>query len=116
MANRQERIKTVIGKDIREILQFELKNENIGFLTVTNIDVSNDYSYVRIYVSFILDDDKNFAKLEKQRGYVKSLLAKKLNLRRTPEIQFILDKGYEYEDRISNILNKENEELNKIKK
>lgn len=116
MANRNKRIQTVIAKDVRDILQFEIRNENIGFLTVTDVDVSSDYSYVKIFVSFIQDEGKNFEKLCKTKGFVRSSLAKKINLRRTPEIEFVLDRGYSYESRIDQLLKKETKTLEDIKK
>ena len=115
MANQQKRIKALIDKNIRDILQFELKNE-VGFLTVTSVDVSDDYSFVRIYVSFFTNPNENFKKLSRAKGFVKSSLAKKISLRRSPEIQFILDDGFFKEQRIEKILKKEEEELKEIKK
>ena len=115
MANQQKRIKALIDKNIRDILQFELKNE-VGFLTVTSVDVSDDYSFVRIYVSFFTNPNENFKKLCRAKGFVKSSLAKKISLRRSPEIQFILDDGFFKEQRIEKILKQEEQELKEIKK
>ncbi len=115
MANQQKRIKAVIDKNIRDILLFELKNE-VGFLTVTKVDVTDDYSYVRIYVSFFDHPNENFKKLCKAKGFVKSSLAKKISLRRSPEIEFILDDGYFKEKHLDEILNKEKIELEELKK
>ena len=115
MANQQKRIKALIDKNIRDILQFELKNE-VGFLTVTNVEVSDDYSYVKVFVSFFTNPNDNFKKLYRAKGFVKSSLAKKISLRRSPEIQFILDDGFFKEQRIEKILKKEEQELKGIKK
>jgi ribosome-binding factor A len=115
MANQKERIKAVIAKDIRDILLYEIKNE-IGFVTVTSVDVSDDFSYARVYVSFLSDPDLNFKKLEAAKGYVRSSLAKKIDLRRAPDIGFFIDRGYENEAKIDKLLKKEDEELSKIKK
>ena len=48
MANRQERIITLIGKNLRDIVQFEVKNSKIGFVTITDIEVSNDSFCIQI--------------------------------------------------------------------
>ena len=53
MANKNERLKAIIGKDIKDICEFELKNENIGFFTITDVVVSDDHSYAKVYVSFL---------------------------------------------------------------
>ncbi len=115
MANQQKRIKALIDKNIRDILQFELKNE-VGLLTVTSVEVSDDYSYVKVFVSFFTNPNDNFKKLCRAKGFVKSSLAKKISLRRSPEIQFILDDGFFKEQRIEKILKKEEQELKDIKK
>lgn len=104
MVNQKERIKADIQKDIREIIQFEMKNENIGFLTITEIDVNSDLSYVKIYVSFLNHQKENFEKLARKKGFVKSSLAKRLKIRRAPEIVFELDNGYLEEEKISKLL------------
>lgn len=115
MANRQVRIKMIIDKNIRDILLKESKNSNIGFITVSNVDVSSDYSYVKVYVSFYFNHEENFNKLLKIKGLVRSLLAKKIKLRRAPEIEFILDRGFATEDKITDLLKKEEEELKNMK-
>jgi len=115
MANQKERMKAIIAKDVRDILQFELKG-NFGFLTVSDVDVTDDFSYVRIYVSFFNNQEDNFKKLEKTKGYVRSSLCKKIDLRRAPDIAFILDRGFSNEKKIEDILNKEKEAIEALKK
>lgn len=114
MANKEERIKSIVAKNIREILQYEIKNETIGFMTVSDVIVSSDFSYVKVLVSFFNEPNKNFEKLNKLKGYVRSSLAKKVSLRRAPEVVFVLDDGYFKEAKIEKVLKKEEEELKKI--
>lgn len=114
MANQEKRIKALIDKNIRDILQFELKNE-VGFMTVTNVDVTDDFSFVRVFVSFFNNPNENFKKLCRAKGFVKSSLAKKISLRRSPEISFILDDGYYKEKRIEKILNEDKKEITDLK-
>lgn len=113
MSNQKERIKAAIDKDIREILQFEITN-NCGFFTVSRIDVTDDLSYVRVYVSFFEHPQDNFEKLQKTKGFVRSSLAKKLNLRRSPDIGFILDDGFFKEKRIEDILKQNKDDADTI--
>ena len=65
MSNNNERIIADISKAIREIVQYEIKNETIGFLTITDVKVSNDRSYAKVYVSFFNNGEKNIEKLNK---------------------------------------------------
>ena len=53
MANKEERIAGIIRKSITEIITMELKNPHLGFVTIPEVKVSKDFSYAKVYVSFI---------------------------------------------------------------
>ena len=118
MADRTQRIQSIIGKNISEIIQFELKNPRIGFCTVSEVWVSSDFSYARVYVTFLgaKYPKQNLEELNKTRGYVRSSLAKKIDIRKTPEITFYLDETYEKMNRLDEVLKKESQQLQKMKK
>ena len=117
MADRNARIQSIIAKNVTEIIQFELKNPRIGFCTVSEVWVSSDFSYDRVYVSILgaKYPKQNLEELNKTRWYVRSSLAKKLDIRKTPEISFYLDETYDKVNHLDEILKKEAEDLNKIK-
>ena len=101
MANKQERIATLIRKNIAEIIQFDLKNPHLGFVTIPEVKVSNDFSYAKVYVSFIKE---GLEVLNHSKGFIRSELASKMDTRRIPEISFVLDEGYKKEARIEELL------------
>lgn len=117
MADRLQRIQSIIGKNISEIIQFEVKNKNIGFCTVSEVKVSNDFSYAKVYVSFLgaKYPKQNLEELNKCKGFIRSSLAHKLDIRKTPELTFLLDDTYEKSERITEILEKDKKELEAIK-
>jgi len=102
MPSRQGRIEGIIKKNISETITFKVKDPHLGFVTVSDVEVSKDFSVAKVYVSFILDDDKipGMQTLEKAKGFIRSELAHSLDTRRCPEIRFILDDGYEKEARL----------------
>lgn len=106
MANKEERIATLIRKNLSEIIQFELKNPHLGFLSIPEVKVSKDISFAKIYVSFFFDKDKESGLeiLEKSKGFIRSSLAKKMDTRRIPDLIFVLDDGYEKEQRIIDLI------------
>ena len=108
MANKQERIATIIRKNIAEIIQFEVKDPHLGFVSIPEVKVSKDFSYATVYVSFIKDEDiePSLEVLNKAKGFIRSELASKMDTRRIPEIRFVLDEGYKREERISELLKK----------
>ena len=118
MANKEKRIEMLIKKNISDILLFELHDKNIGFCTVTDIKMSNDYQYVRVYVSFLgtKNPEKNLEALNKARGFVRTSLSKKMDIWKIPQIQFIIDDSFEKADKINRVLKKESDELEELRK
>ena len=103
-----ERVENQIRKEISNILQFQIKNSKFGFVTVTDVVVTSDYSFANVYVSFLNTKDikanDRLLKLNRVKGVVKSELAKKLKIRKTPEIIFKLDDSIDQGYRIDEIL------------
>lgn len=118
MADRKQRIQSIIGKNITEIIQFEVKNPHIGFCTVSEVEVSPDFSYAKVFVSFLgaKYPKQNLEELNKTKGYIRSSLARKIDIRKTPEISFYLDETFEKTKHLDEILNKEAEAISKMKK
>ena len=75
-------------------------------ISVTKVKVTNDLKYAKVYVSIL--NSKNIkdtlAGLKKSAGYLRSELARRVNLRNTPELIFELDDSLEYGARIDSIL------------
>ena len=105
--NRLERIDEEYRKELSQIISYELKNPNVtGMISVTKVKVTNDLKYAKVYVSIL--NSKNIkdtlAGLKKSAGYLRSELARRVNLRNTPELIFELDDSLEYGARIDSIL------------
>jgi len=111
-----ERIKSLIARNVKDIVSYEIKNENIGFMTVTDVFVSSDHSYCKIYVSFLNNAKNSIETLNRARGFVRSSLAKKVNMRRVPEITFVLDDSFEKQKHLEELISKESAEIEKFKK
>ena len=101
------RIDEEYRKEISNIISYKLKNPNVtGLISVTKVKVTNDLKYAKVYVSIL--NSKNIkdtlAGLKKSSGFIRSELARKVNLRNTPELIFELDDSIEYGARIDSIL------------
>lgn len=110
---RLNRVNEELKKEISHILTFELKNPNVtGLLSVTRAKVTPDFKYAKIYVSVL--NSKNVEKtmqgLKESSGFIRSQVAKTVNLRITPELVFELDDSMEYGARIDNIIKELNSE------
>lgn len=105
--NRFNRIDEELKKEISNIITYDLKDPNItGLISVTKVHVTADLKFAKVYVSILnAKNTKNtLAGLKKSAGFVRTEVAKRVNLRLTPEIIFELDDSMEYGARIDSIL------------
>lgn len=105
--NRLGRIDEELKKEISQIVNYELQNPKItGLISVTKAKITPDLKYAKIYVSIL--NSKNIkdtlANLKKSSGYIRTEIAKRINLRITPELIFELDDSMEYGAKIDQIL------------
>ena len=106
-SNRMNKIDEELRKEISNIISFELKNPHLtGLISVTKVKTTPDLKYARVYVTMINEKSKkeNLSILKKSSGYIRSAIAKKINLRNTPELIFEFDDSLEYGSRIDEIL------------
>lgn len=105
--NRMGRIDEEYRKELSQIISYELKNPNVtGMISVTKVKVTTDLKYAKIYVSIL--NSKNIKEtmqgLKKSAGFIRTELAKRINLRNTPELIFEIDDSMEYGAKIDSIL------------
>ena len=105
--NRIGRIDEEYRKELSQIIGYELKNPNItGLISVTKVKVTKDLKHAKVYVSIM--NSKNIKEtmegLKKSSGFIRSELAKRINLRNTPELTFEIDDSIEYGAKIDSIL------------
>jgi len=106
---RPERVQEAIRQEISLIVQGEMKDPRIGFITITKVDLTKDLRYARIYFSVLgksSDKNKALKGLNSAKGYIKGLIADRIKLRYTPEISFVIDTALEHTQNIYDILNK----------
>lgn len=107
MSLKKERMDNILMKEISRILQFELKNPKLGFVTVTDVQCTNDLSIAKVYVTFLGKKERNDSGmriLNQSKGFIRSTLAKKLKIRKTPDLIFVQDRSLEQGNRIEKIL------------
>ncbi len=107
MAIKHERIGSLIVKEISQMIQTEMDDPKVGFVTIMECEVTNDYSYAKVYVTF-LGSGNNTERLEalmKHAKYFRMELGRRIMIRKIPEIVFVLDPTYEKGKRIDEILN-----------
>ena len=112
---RIERLNHTYQEEISMILMKEIKDEDIKFVTITGVDVTNDLSFAKVYYTVLDDDKKEKTKeaLDKAAPFIRKQLASRIEIRHTPELRFIYDKTEEYGSHIDKLINKINEEETK---
>ncbi|MEY4480648.1 MAG: hypothetical protein RLZZ267_1326 [Bacillota bacterium] len=106
------RVGEQIKKELSQLLQQELKDPRIGFLTVTGVDVTNDLSQAKVYLSVLGSEEQKeatFHAIARAKGFIRSELGRRVLLRHTPELIFKTDASIEYGSHIEALLAKINE-------
>lgn len=112
MSLKTDRIASLLMKEISEILQNEVYDEDIKFVTITAIKLDTDLSLAQIYCTVFDKDkkDKCIHDLNAAKGFIKSELVKrKLEIRRIPDLRFIYDESIDYGNKIEKIIKEMNE-------
>ncbi len=106
---RSDRVAQELQKEVAVILQREVKDPRIGMVTVSDVEVSRDLAYAKIFVTFLFDNNAEAIKqgmqgLEKASPYIRTLLGKAMRLRIVPELRFIYDESLVEGMRMSNLV------------
>lgn len=103
---RSQRMRQEFKRETSDILR-TMKDPRIGFVSVTDVEVSRDLRHAKIFVSIYGDEEEKMntlAALTHAQGYVRTALGQRVRLRHTPEILFKLDDSIERGDRINRLL------------
>ena len=106
-SNRMDRVNEELKREISQIIDQNLKNPNItGIISVTKVKTSPDLKFAKVYISLLGSKSKKntLDGIKNATGFIRTELAKRVNLRYTPELVFEIDDSMENGDRIENIL------------
>jgi len=100
MANsrRVEKLSALLKREISELLFNGVRDERIhqAIITITNVEVSGDLQHAKIFLSLLGEEQKKaevLVGLEEAKGFIRAELARRLQMRRSPELVFKIDKG-----------------------
>lgn len=104
---RAQRLGELIKQEISDILLKDVNDPRIGFVSVTDVEVSGDLRHANVYVSVYGEEeerDKSMKGLKKATRYIRKLLGERITVYHTPEILFRYDNSIEYGAHISKLL------------
>lgn len=105
--SRQDKVAEAIRQEASIIIHDELKDPRLGFITITRVELSHDLRYAKIFFS-VLGEEEDYRKsreaLDSALGFIRRLIAQRINLRFAPEIIFREDRSTEYSVKIQKVL------------
>ncbi|MBK7599134.1 MAG: 30S ribosome-binding factor RbfA [Acidobacteria bacterium] len=114
MAYRSNRLAEELKNEISRIVNQELRDPRVGFVTITTVKVSPDLKYARIYFSVLGSEDEKKATLEalsSAAGFIRRQIGLRIKLRHVPEMTFSYDDTVEHGDRMMRIFEDIKKEL-----
>lgn len=109
------RINGMVQREISEIIQNGIKDPRIHPMTsVVSAEVTPDLKYCKVYVSVLGSEEQGqetLKGLKSAEGYIRSQLARTVNLRNTPEITFILDQSIQYGVKMTRLIDEVTKDL-----
>lgn len=110
---RTNRVAEQIKKEIGDIINRKIKDPRVGFVTVTDLDLTNDLQQATVYISVLGEEQEKedaLTGLAKATGFIRTEVGKRIRLRKIPEISFAFDEAHEYGNKIDSIIRELNKE------
>ncbi len=110
MSIKLERLESDFIREISKILEEEIRDEDIYFVTITSCKITSDLSYAKVYFTTLGDKEKTVNALNKASKYIRMLLSSRVEIRKMPEISFVYDEAIEYGNKIEGIIERINKD------
>ena len=107
MGYRVQRVEKIIERELASIIFSEVHNELIKFVSITKVALNKDMSVALVWYTVLGNDGEIEATkkaLEQAKGFLRSELAHRLDLRKTPELRFKYDESLAYGNHISEVI------------
>lgn len=105
--SRADRVAQQIQRDIAELIRGELDHPKARLVTITDVEVTRDYSHAKIFYTFLGDADEatKIARFEHAKGFLRSELARGISLYKMPELHFEYDHSVEHGVELTRLIN-----------
>ena len=107
--SRALRIADQIQRDLADLIRNELKDKRVGMITLTGVEVSQDYGHAKVYYTTLGSTEENFLTekgLQHAAVFLRSQLSQRLRLRGVPLLHFIYDRSIEHGSHLSQFIDK----------
>ena len=111
MSLKIDRLNNMFVEEISKIIHSEIKDKDVGFVTITDARVTNDLSFAKVYITTLDSNrEKVLNTLNKASGFIRTMLCNRIKIRKMPEIHFVYDESIEYGKKIEDIIERINNE------
>lgn len=111
MSVKIDRLNNMFVEEISKIIHNDVKDKNINFVTITDVRITNDLSFAKVYIT-TLDNNRErvLDAINKASGFIRTKLSDSIQIRKMPEIHFVYDESIEYGKKIEDIIERINNE------
>jgi len=106
MSVKLDRLNHTFTEEISKVINEEIKDDDIKFVTITAVDISSDLSYAKVYFTNLIDSDREkvLNALNRASGFIRNKLMDMVEIRKMPELTFVYDESIEYGNKIEKII------------
>ncbi len=105
--SRADRISEQMQRELADIIRTELKDPRVGWVTVTGVDVTRDYSHAKVFSTLMTSSDLDTTQhaLERAAGFMRSEVARRIKLFTVPQLHFVYDYSIERGVHMTQLIN-----------
>lgn len=103
---RSQRLSILLREEIADIIMKRIKDPRLGFITVTDVELSNDLKIAKVFISVLKDEDRDITIeiLNSAKGLIRNEVSKRIRVKFIPTIEFMIDKSIEHGFKIDKLL------------
>lgn len=104
--NRSERVSGQLRRELAKLMQHEVQDPAVGFVSLSDVEVTRDLAHAKVYVTVFEEEkaSKSIAALNRASGYLRRRLGQELHIRAVPELHFIHDASVETGARMDELI------------
>ena len=105
---RSQRLSILLKEEAANIILHKIKDPRLGFITITDVELSDNLKLAKVFISVLKDEDKKISLkiLNDAKGFIREEIAKRLRIKVIPTFEFLYDESIERGFRIDKLLNK----------
>ena len=103
---RSERVAGSLRRELAQLIQMEVKDPEVGFISLSDVEVSRDLAHAKVFVT-VFESDKAGASLKalkRAAGYLRRRLGQEMRIRSVPELHFHHDASVETGERMDDLI------------